>query len=330
MRHADAATTSCAASSRATATRTASRPTPTSRRSPRCALHIDSWRWAGVPFYIRAGKELPVTCTEVRVELHRPPQRVFAEYERRCRTTPTTCGSGSSPRSSIAIGRAGRRLPGEASSATDVELYLCNDHPDEELGVRAAARRRDARRVAAVRARGRRRGGLAGRRPRAHRPRAGPHVRAQHVGPRRGGRAPAHGGTSGTIPSRDRRGAVARPTRRNRVDRDRPAHQQQRRPADGHRARAGDVGGRCPAGRPFATVLSSPLSCSVETCRLAGYGDRVETDDDLKEWDYGEYEGRTTAEIRAERPGVDRVDGLARRPASPSTAVVARARRRGH
>ena len=34
-----------------------------------------------------------------------------------------------------------------------------------------------------------------------------------------------------------------------------------------------------------------------------GYGDRVETDDDLKEWDYGEYEGRTTAEIREERPG---------------------------
>ena len=44
-------------------------------------VHIDSWRWAGVPFYIRAGKNLPVTCTEVRVELHRPPARVFAEYE---------------------------------------------------------------------------------------------------------------------------------------------------------------------------------------------------------------------------------------------------------
>src|SRR5262249_28122011 len=38
-------------------------------------LYIDSWRWAEVPFYIRAGKNLPVTCTEVRVELHRPPQR---------------------------------------------------------------------------------------------------------------------------------------------------------------------------------------------------------------------------------------------------------------
>ena len=36
-------------------------------------LHIDSWRWKGVPFYIRAGKCLPVTCTEVFVRLHKPP-----------------------------------------------------------------------------------------------------------------------------------------------------------------------------------------------------------------------------------------------------------------
>ena len=44
-------------------------------------LHIDSWRWAGVPFYVRAGKYLPCTCTEVRVELHRPPTNVFSEFE---------------------------------------------------------------------------------------------------------------------------------------------------------------------------------------------------------------------------------------------------------
>jgi len=42
-------------------------------------LHLDLWRWAGVPFYIRAGKCLPVTTTEVVVELKRPPQTVFAE-----------------------------------------------------------------------------------------------------------------------------------------------------------------------------------------------------------------------------------------------------------
>ena len=36
-------------------------------------LHIDSWRWQGVPFYIRAGKSLPVTCTEVVIRLRKPP-----------------------------------------------------------------------------------------------------------------------------------------------------------------------------------------------------------------------------------------------------------------
>jgi broad specificity phosphatase PhoE len=57
------------------------------------------------------------------------------------------------------------------------------------------------------------------------------------------------------------------------------------------------------AGRAFARVLSSPLSRALETCRLAGLGDSVELTDDLREWDYGEYEGITTAEIRERRPG---------------------------
>ena len=57
------------------------------------------------------------------------------------------------------------------------------------------------------------------------------------------------------------------------------------------------------AGRRFALVLSSPLARARETARLAGYGDVVEITDDLREWDYGEYEGRTTADIRRERPG---------------------------
>jgi broad specificity phosphatase PhoE len=60
--------------------------------------------------------------------------------------------------------------------------------------------------------------------------------------------------------------------------------------------------GRALAGRSFARVLSSPLQRAVETCRLAGLGDQVELTDDLLEWDYGEYEGITTAEIRRERP----------------------------
>jgi broad specificity phosphatase PhoE len=57
------------------------------------------------------------------------------------------------------------------------------------------------------------------------------------------------------------------------------------------------------AGRSFARVQSSPLSRALETCRLAGFGDQAEVTDDLLEWDYGEYEGITTKEIRERRPG---------------------------
>jgi broad specificity phosphatase PhoE len=53
----------------------------------------------------------------------------------------------------------------------------------------------------------------------------------------------------------------------------------------------------------FARVLSSPLSRALDTCGLAGYGDRAELSDALLEWDYGEYEGETTARIREMRPG---------------------------
>jgi broad specificity phosphatase PhoE len=55
--------------------------------------------------------------------------------------------------------------------------------------------------------------------------------------------------------------------------------------------------------RDFALVLCSPLSRARETCELAGFGDRAEFRDDLKEWDYGEYEGRTSADVREEVPG---------------------------
>ena len=57
------------------------------------------------------------------------------------------------------------------------------------------------------------------------------------------------------------------------------------------------------AGREFALVLSSPLQRALETCRLAGFGDRAEDCPDLVEWDYGEYEGQTTDEILQGRPG---------------------------
>jgi probable phosphoglycerate mutase len=56
------------------------------------------------------------------------------------------------------------------------------------------------------------------------------------------------------------------------------------------------------AGRSFALVLSSPLLRARETCELAGFGDQMELCDDLKEWDYGEYEGLTTAQVHERDP----------------------------
>ncbi len=56
-------------------------------------------------------------------------------------------------------------------------------------------------------------------------------------------------------------------------------------------------------GRRFALVLSSPLRRAWDTCRLAGFADVARATDDLLEWDYGAYEGRTTPEIQREVPG---------------------------
>ena len=55
--------------------------------------------------------------------------------------------------------------------------------------------------------------------------------------------------------------------------------------------------------RDFALVLTSPLRRARETCEAAGFGDVAFVDSNLQELDYGDYEGRTTAEIQRERPG---------------------------
>jgi broad specificity phosphatase PhoE len=70
---------------------------------------------------------------------------------------------------------------------------------------------------------------------------------------------------------------------------------------DEGREKANELGERL-RGREFALVLTSPLERSAETARLAGFPE-AEPTDDLKEWNYGEYEGRTTAEIREQMPG---------------------------
>jgi len=61
----------------------------------------------------------------------------------------------------------------------------------------------------------------------------------------------------------------------------------------------------------LAFVLTSPLSRATESCRLAGLGDQAVEEPDLVEWDYGEYEGMTTEEIRRDVPGWTVWDGAA-------------------
>ena len=98
-----------------------------------CALRlfIDSWRWAGVPWYVRSGKYLPENATEVLVELKPPPQKLFAD------SAPATGQSNYlrfqlSPNSAIALSarikRAGKDFVGDQR-----ELYLIEEQRGEEL-----------------------------------------------------------------------------------------------------------------------------------------------------------------------------------------------------
>ena len=71
---------------------------------------------------------------------------------------------------------------------------------------------------------------------------------------------------------------------------------------DRGRGQARELGARLSRWQ-FVLVLTSPLQRASETATLAGLGDRTVVDDDLREWDYGSYEGRRTVDIREERPG---------------------------
>ncbi len=92
-------------------------------------FEIDSWRWAGVPFYVRAGKNMPVTCTEVRVELHRPPQAVFSEFESMPHDT-NYLRFRMNPQVQTAIG-ARIKKPGEGFTGETIELMMTDDQSDD-------------------------------------------------------------------------------------------------------------------------------------------------------------------------------------------------------
>jgi len=93
-------------------------------------LFIDSWRWAGVPWYLRAGKRLAGTVTEARIELRDPPQRLFPDSHQ-------PAGDADylrfrfAPEAQIALA-ARVKEPGKAFVGHRHELFLCDEHPGEE------------------------------------------------------------------------------------------------------------------------------------------------------------------------------------------------------
>jgi glucose-6-phosphate 1-dehydrogenase len=89
-------------------------------------LHIDSWRWSGVPFYLRAGKCLPVTATEVVVELKSPPANLFGDLGPE---QPNHLRFRVGPDVAIALG-AHIKKPGPAMTGQNVELYVAQAQGD--------------------------------------------------------------------------------------------------------------------------------------------------------------------------------------------------------
>jgi len=87
-------------------------------------LEIDSWRWRGVPFYIRAGKSLPVTCTEVLVQLHHPPT-MYRGFPLR----PNYCRFQISPDVTLAFGV---NVLAPAEDTGDAVELLASHHPGTE------------------------------------------------------------------------------------------------------------------------------------------------------------------------------------------------------
>ena len=140
-------------------------------------LEVDSWRWKGVPFYIRAGKNLPVTCTEVLARFRKPPTVVKDDVSQNYMRFRI------SPEMTIAMG-ATVMGPGEQMEGEAVEIIASRHPSPQEMDayerVLGDAMAGDA---TIVRARGLCGGGLANRGPHAERRQSDLRIRQGRLGP---------------------------------------------------------------------------------------------------------------------------------------------------
>ena len=203
-------------------------------------LEIENWRWSGVPFFIRTGKRLPVTQTEVRVVFKHPPRLGFGiassepEPDRR-QARPLHRDPGD-PRG--APGRRPGRLPDRARHGVRRRGRRGRD------AVRGAPPRRDGGRRHALHPTGRRRGDLADHAAAPRRAAAGARVRARLVGPRGGRQA------------RGRVRPLARPVARVMSDTNERSGQAEHRRAQRRRRRSR----RSPTTRSSRTATPAPSS----------------------------------------------------------------------
>ena len=124
-------------------------------------LEIDNWRWSGVPFFIRTGKRLPATQTELRLVFKQPPRLGFVAVERQAGAEPARDQARPVDRRPAPARRAPRRRRREAEAVT-LDMEFAERGRRGRDAVRGAAPRGDGRREHPLHAAGRRRGDAGG------------------------------------------------------------------------------------------------------------------------------------------------------------------------
>ena len=145
-------------------------------------LEIDNWRWSGVPFFIRTGKHLPVTQTELRLVFKHPPRLGFGLRGSEA-PSPTSSWSSSTPPPASGCWSTPSAATRAKPEQINLDMEFAEEGGEGADALRGAAARGDDRRQQALHPPGRRRGDLAGHAAAARLAAAGPRLREGIVGP---------------------------------------------------------------------------------------------------------------------------------------------------